>query len=549
MRTLVLSLLLLCLPGILLAQLPVTVSAGNVLRYGTGKDGSLDRKRDYLENLTDARISVLDFLVGFRLLYDSPPEYGVEFTGLKKRFVEFRRDDLSVRAGDSYSLFGRGLALNLFENRALSFDNGLDGLKMEYKTRLLKFTATGGDITYVDVLDISRVEKYAVRGGSLELMPYPFLSLGASFVSGKFRVDRTFLDQAAQFDLPEFFVKAAIGEVDLFASYAEKRTTVFEPDPIFGRAPTHRGSGFYGALSFTGESFGVSVEYKDYRFGIADPYERINPNRATKAFAFQNPPIVHKEHTFTLLSRYPHVIDFNDEVGFQVDVFYTIWGRLTGSLNGASASRHYAYFPTDELSPIFLPVYRSTGRTTSFLPNFDAKYSPFWEVYADWQYYLDERGTDYVLVGINRRHDGTVYEVLYAAERGPVVSSTRTSAIPMAAQFTLGEGWVLKVSSESQWVNDEKSTGEPKFHNQLFSAGISKSPTYSLTLRYEFTTDEATVDGRRNWTALDLRYRLSQNHNVTLTVGGDRGGQICANGVCRVVNPFLGFRASVVSYL
>lgn len=548
LRTLVIPLLLL-FPVLLFAQDDVSVSASNLLRYGSGRDGSLDRKRDYFENLTDARVMLHDFVVGFRFLYDAPPEYGVEFTGLRKRFVEFRRDNLSVRAGDSYSLFGRGLALNLFENRALSFDTGIDGLKMEYKTRLLKFMATAGDIRYVDVLDVSRAEKYSVRAGSLELVPYSFLSLGVSFVSGKFRVDRQFLDQAAQFDMPEYFVKVQLDNVDVFASYAEKRTTVFEPDPIFGRMPTHRGSGFYGSVAYSGESFGVSLEYKDYRFGIADPYDRNNPNRATKAFAFQNPPIVHKEHTFTLLSRYPHVIDFNDEVGFQVDVFYTLFGQLTGSLNGAAASRHYAFEPTGALSPIFLPVYGSVARTTSFLPSFDSKYSPFWEVYADWQYYFEEGGSDYALVGVNRRYDGFVDEILYSPEYGPKISATRTTSIPVSVQMTLGDDWGVKFTSERQWVNDEKSAGESEFYNQLFSLGVSKSPEYSLTLRYEFTTDQATVDGRKNWTALDLGYRLSQSHNITLTIGGDRGGQVCANGVCRVVSPFLGFRASVVSYL
>jgi hypothetical protein len=57
------------------------------------------------------------------------------------------------------------------------------------------------------------------------------------------------------------------------------------------------------------------------------------------------------------------------------------------------------------------------------------------------------------------------------------------------------------------------------------------------------------VDGRKDWFAIDGSYRLSNHHTITLTAGGDRGGQICANGICRVVNPFLGFRASIVSYL
>lgn len=122
-------LLLLVLPTSLLAQNNVQYSLSNYLRYGTGDErvATFSQRRDYFENLTDARIAFSDFLVGFRLLHDGPPEFGVEFTGLRKRYLEFRKDDLYIRAGDLYTLYGRGLALNLFESRPLGFDTGLDG--------------------------------------------------------------------------------------------------------------------------------------------------------------------------------------------------------------------------------------------------------------------------------------------------------------------------------------------------------------------------------------------------------------------------------------
>ncbi|MBI4534880.1 MAG: hypothetical protein HY708_01290 [Ignavibacteriae bacterium] len=540
--------LLLLIPTSLLAQDKVNVSVSNYLRYGTGVDGFLSQKRDYVENLTDSRIALYDFLVGFRLLHDAPPEYGLEFTGVQKRYLEFKKDDLYIRAGDSYSLFGRGLALNLFENRPLAYDTGVDGIKMEYKTRIMKFALTGGTIRYRDVVDLSRSERYDIRGGSLELAPYSSFSFGANFVSGKFRILDTFPDQHAQFDVPEFFGRVQVGEVDMFASYAEKRTTVFTPDPIFGARPTHRGSGFYASIGFTQESFGVTIDYKDYRFGIADPYDRVNPNRATKAYAFQNMPIVHKEHGFTLLSRYPHIIDFNDEVGYQIEINYTIFDHLTGIINASGASRHYTFSPTGDTNQIFQPTFASAPRKSSFLPDFSSKYSPFWEVYAEWQYFFEVDGTDYVLVGFNRRSDVTADEVLYTSS-GPKIAATSSIGVPLALQYTLPAGWVVKFVAERQWMHEEKNPSQTKFFNQLLALSILRSPDYSVTLRYEFTSDKATVDGRKDWTALDIGFRLSKSHNITLTAGGDRGGQICANGVCRVVNPFLGFRASILSYL
>lgn len=545
----------LAIPNFLFAQVNVGVSATNYLRYGTGKEtvGTVSQRRDYFENLLESKVTISDFLIGFRLLHDAPPEFGREFSGLRKRYVEFTHEDLYIRAGNSFTLFGRGLLLNSFENRALAFDTGIDGLKLEYKTRVAKAAFTAGDISYTDVLDSGKTENYRVRGGSVELMPYPFLSLGGSFVSGNY-TPPPFLsyNEPARFDMPEIFGRVQVANFDLYLSYAEKRTKITAP---LDTSKTHYGTAFYGSLSYTAEAIGVSFEYKDYRFGIVDPAERNKGYRAVKAYAFQNAPIVHKEHSFTLLSRNPHVIDFGDEVGYQMDVFFT-FGQFTGSANGSVASRHYSFAVTDT---VYIPGttipydvrYGSKLRSSSFLPSLDAKYSPFWEVYADLQYYLEDGGTDYILLGFNRRSTQIANEqiLLGGAHSDITFETTQVTSVPLSAQYTVMEGWALKFVMERQWVFEEKNPAQPRYYNHLLSLGISKSPDYSVTLRYEFTSDHATVDSKRNWTTLDLSFHLGANHLITLTAGGNRGGLVCANGVCRTVNPFLGFRASVLSYL
>jgi hypothetical protein len=542
-------LLLAAIPTSLQAQNNIQYSASNLLRYGNGEEhvGTFAQRRDYFENLTEVKLTISDFLLGFRLLYDAPPEYGVEFSGIKKRFLEFTKDDLYIRAGDSFTLYGRGLALNLFENRALAYDTGLDGVKMAYRTRMMKLGFTAGDIHYVDVLDLTRVEDYRIRAGSIELTPYPFFSFGVNIASGKTPSGGS-IDHA-QFDIPEYVGKLSVAGVDVYTSYAEKRTTVYNDT-----AGTHKGTAFYSSVGYTEESFGISAEYKDYRFGITvpGPDGRENKANAKRAFAFQNPPIVFKEHTFTLLSRYPHIIDFSDEVGYQVDVFYTILGHLTGSLNFSASSRHYSFDSTGtrNIYGATFITYGSTARKNSWLPSFEAKYSPFWEVYTDFQYYFEEGGSDYALVGLNRRSEDLADEVIVQPAHPQMsIKSTRSTAVPISIQYTVYGDWVLKFTSERQWVYEDANPANTTYTNHLLSLGVAKSPMFAVTIRYEFTSDLGTIDQRSDWTAIDASYRLSNNHTMTLTVGGDRGGQICANGVCRIVNPFMGVRASIVSYL
>jgi hypothetical protein len=374
------------------------------------------------------------------------------------------------------------------------------------------------------------------------LSPYPFFSFGVNFTSGKTPLGGTIAN--AEFDIPEYFGKINMGNVDAYASYAEKRTYVYG-DPL----GTHKGTAFYGSVSYSEESFGVVIEYKDYRFGETGPQERDDRTRAKRAFVFQNAPIVHKEHTFTLLSRYPHVIDFNDEVGFQADIFYTVMEQLTGSLNFSCASRHYSYDAVDT-SAFFSTIYVSQARKNSWLPSFGREYSPFWETYADLQYFFEAGKADYAMVAFNRRSDNVVSELIFRpSHQHRSIKSTRTTSIPVVVQYSVGSDWVLKLSSERQWVYEDANASNTTYYNHLLSLSVAHSPDYSVSLRYEFTSDFGTIDQRRDWTALDASYKFSNNHLITLTVGGDRGGQICANGVCRVVNPFLGFRASILSYL
>jgi hypothetical protein len=545
------SLLLLFLVPISVPALgQVNISASNVMRYGSSHVivNDLLRQKEYFENLTDTRIAFSNFVVGFRLLYDAPPEIGREFVGIRKRFIEFSKDDVSVRGGDSYSLYGRGLALNAFENRALGFDTGIEGIKFEYQNSFLKTSATGGNITYVDILDPGRTEDYRIRGGSVEIVPYRFLSGGVSFVSGnvRFRDITPPGEVAGRFDMPEVFIRARMADIDLFASYTEKRTGV-SPNTLFGTAGRdHKGSAVYGSVSYSKAMFGVSVEYKDYRLGLPDPVERIDPNRPNRALAFQNGPIVHKEHSFTLLTRYPHIIDFNDEVGYQIDLFATPVEPLIVSMNVSSSSRHHAFRSTGVMNPrTGYDFYDKVERSSAWLPSRKAQFSPFFEFYGDAQFYFDEGGTDYVLLGFNRRMDKVAEEI----PRTPIVVEKNSFGIPLAIQYTLFDGWAAKFVTERQWVHDESNAAQHDFTNQLFSIGVSRSPRYSVALRYEYTTDRGSTDRRRDWTAVEFGLRVGQSHNIAVAVGGDRGGQVCSNGVCRVVPPFLGVRASVISYL
>ncbi len=105
------------------------------MRYGNGYQytGTIKNPKEYFENLTDARLKINGVTFGIRYELSDSIEYGVNFRGIAKRFVEYDHESgISLRAGDFFEAISRGLSLNVFEDRALYYDTGIDGVRITY---------------------------------------------------------------------------------------------------------------------------------------------------------------------------------------------------------------------------------------------------------------------------------------------------------------------------------------------------------------------------------------------------------------------------------
>jgi hypothetical protein len=516
----------------------ISTSVSNYLKAGSGLEfvgeSQTKHKKNYFENFSDVRLFVPKMTVGFRLEYSNPPEYGYNFIGLRKRFIEFGTSGLNLRAGDFYTLFSKGLSINLFENRNLAFDNGMDGLKILYENNFLKAQLIGGDLNYFEPLSIYlgklRFEKYKVRAASLEISPFNNLTVGSNFTWSEGYLPSVISNtDTIEVNIPEIFLRAKIGELDFFASYAIKRTSL-------GGRDTSKGSGFYSSLSYSTEGFGITFEFKDYRFDIVDPLRRSEVFRPTRALPFQNPPIVHKEHIFTLTQRLPHVVDFNDEVGFQIDAFYSLSSSITLNANFALASRHYDY----ELNQSTFQFERKKIGSDLF-PSLSKLRSPFWEIYFDIEYFLPDEIDSYIRLGFNRRSETINDQMNFYNPIQP----TRITTIPIEFQKMFGDYLSTKISSESQWVFEYPQT--EKFFNQLISISVNLFSEYSFGLRYELTSNKFELENRKNWLVFEMGYRIGTNNTLIINYGRERGGTVCSNGICRQVLPFDGFRLSLTT--
>lgn len=538
MKSLLLLSLSLLVCSLTLYSQDFSTSISNQLKAGNGYEyfgeSQTKQKKNYFENFSDVRLFLPKLTIGFRLEYSNPPEYGLNFIGIRKKFIEFGSSGLNIRAGDFYTLFSKGLSLNLFENRNLAFDNGLEGLKATYENDFMKAQIVGGDLNFLEPLSLylgnPRIENYKVRALSLEISPIKNFSFGGNIVysEGKLPSVISGID-TIETNIPEIYFKAKVQNLDVFVSYATKKTSLAGKD-------SSNGSGFYSAVTYSGEGFGITFEYKDYRFDIVDPIRRNDIFRPTRALPFQNPPIVHKEHIFTLTQRLPHIVDFNDEVGFQLDAFYSLSEQLTLNTNFAIASRHYDY----ELNQTTFQFDRKKVGS-DLLPSLNKLRSPFWEVYFDIEYFFPDEIESYLRIGFNRRSEIKNEQMNFFNPIQPI----RITTIPVEIQKVWSEIISSKFISESQWIYEYPQT--EKFFNQLFGVSITFKSKLSFGLRYELTTNKFETGGRKNWLVFEGGYRFGTNHTLILNYGRERGGTVCSNGICRQVLPFDGFRILLTS--
>lgn len=538
------------------AQETIQYSVSNEFRYGIGEQwpGETPIRKEYLENLLNTRIYAGDFTLGFRVQVDKPREYGRDTVGLTEYYAEFRRSGLRARGGTFYHLVDRGLIFNTFESRPLGFETRTTGIKLDYEIPELGASVFGGVLSYPDITSSTRVEEYVVRGASGEVRPITGLALGGGFVSATGERTRTGFSRPFDAYLRQVFLRGTWEGLSAHVAIADKRS-VLDSVSRAGTGSTGYGTGLYGMLGYQAELAGVTAEYKNYRFDIVDPSEMLSGQRPTRALPFQYPPTLIPEHDKTLLARNPHVVDMNDELGFQVEALLHPSEDLNLTLLGTAGSRHNAWGVDSALGET---VYgRLNAKPLAFPELKDPSYSPYWEAFIGAEY----TATEELAFGfaLQRRDNVIFYEP--ATVGAPSRSETyKASTIMLESIADLGSANNLHAILELQHVLDTKkataavdSLGieayEGRYNNALLTLEYSQSPLWAVNARVEYSTTDREEGGRQVWPVVGGTYRIGDAHTLGLQYGSERGGVVCTGGVCRYINPFTGVRFSVVSKL
>ncbi len=452
-------------------------------------------------------------------------------TGLGMRYIGYTNALVDVTVGNFYEQFGSGALLRAYENRALGYDNALDGLRLIIKPKVgivikaaygyQRESFTNGRIELAEgivrgidgeihlnetfkflidkKLDItlggSFVSKYQKDNDDNLILPENVGSYGGRF---KIRYNKFFIDG-------EYSIKENDPSADNKFIYNNGYAA------LFNMGWSKKGLGF----SFSGKS----IDNMSYR---------SDRSKGLQMDLINYLPSLNKTHTYNLVaSLYPYATQLNGEIAYQAEVVYTIpKGSKLGGKYGTTINANFsnAYDPLksykginalDSTGIAYSTNLFSTSKTLlwqDFNINISKKFSKSFNIILN--YFDIKLNNDFASItedatGIITAHVGVV-------EIGYKINKNHSFRIELQELVTnKGPGrdkgdWatgVIEYNYKSNWF-----VGLMDQYNYA-------NPHENLRIHYVIGT---------------VGY-VHESTRFTVSYGRQRAGLFCVGGVCRVV--------------
>ncbi|MEI6766760.1 MAG: DUF6029 family protein [Bacteroidota bacterium] len=251
-------------------------------------------------------------------------------TGIPYRYVSYKNEDLEITAGSFYEQFGSGMIFRSYEERNLGYDNAMDGIRVRY-TPFAGVTIKGiyglqrsffskgpGIVRGVDA-------EFSINEMIKKLNNAPArIMIGGSVISKYQNADDPV------YTLPKnvaaFAGRASVAykNINLSGEYAYK---INDPSAINNRI-YKPGNGLVIQATYSRKGFGVYLAAKR----IDNMNFRSNRDAVGNDVIMNYLPALTKQHTYSLVAKYPYGTQPNGEAGIQGQVIYTF--KKHSSLGG-----------------------------------------------------------------------------------------------------------------------------------------------------------------------------------------------------------------------
>ena len=526
--------------GFSLSQVDINYSYE--FKYGSGKQVTIQdtSNYNYLENLLDVSAYLSEYIYIYtQIEYSNPPVFGDSRVNFNKiinnAYLEYTTDRLSIKFGDLNELFGRGLACYTLLDQNVDYSNLLRGASANYYiTDDLKISALfgSGDIQFRSNPSFRKSDlglHTSTLIGSFEYEHDKFGLINYNYIKQNNQIDPSRFSLIGETEIHDDIVERLSDDSDeylkdAFSSYIRGeyiKDTVFVSNHnlnwniYIGSFDIYIDKAWidyqklYGDDVF-GSRFYSSIYTEIFDIGVTYEYKNYNAPYLIKTLA--NPPIVYREGTSILASRNAHAFNIGNEIGHQVD--------FNKNMNGINLLGNFSISSKHNDSKIV--KYEFNQLLAMNEDSLLALYNPFRQIYFE---------TNGWILSEN------LYFKLASDYFDEFLDQKYTSA------FTLPTQWVLKMDSGNsftmylefqnksvkQYDQNFKITNEKKSFNEYISISFNQSGKWTLT---GFLDRETLKEKTEQWPGMDCSYNISPKTQLSLFYGSQKGGLVCANGIC-----------------
>jgi hypothetical protein len=352
----------------------------NDLNYNSAINSSFGNSYDFYsfsENRIDLNLFYKNFQSWIQYEYSNPPDIGFPINDIRKFRIEYDSQNLLIKLGDIYEIWGRGLTLNQMDDQVTNFDNGVRGFFFEYNKGPFLISHINGNSDIWKLGQDLRIPIYNDK--------HNMVANRVHYEKGNKTIGLIYLqshEEHMKFNTRDIalvghktkglYTSWSLDNMDYFIEYVDKIST--EKGMFLANDSLKKGHGLYGNYNIYLGNWGLSTEYKRYDFDTfhsdqtADDYGNQIP--------YQQSPTLGKEQNSTLLGRLSHNYNFNDERGLQYE--------LNGSLFGLSANVQYAHLSRNETwQSLDGPFEWSSKKLNGYLPSNDISALPYYENYQE----------------------------------------------------------------------------------------------------------------------------------------------------------------------
>lgn len=466
-------------------------------------------------------------------------------------YANYKSTKLDVTAGYFYEQFGSGLLLRSWEDRSLGINNAIRGGKVTFTpTDNLLFTAlygnhrTGFDVSDGDIYgfnsDINLFKMLKIEGSDL--------SVGFSYVG---RYEKTDVVDPNFDKLTNAFagrINFSKNNFYLFTEYNYKSDDAVLYNLAINNDFVKPGSALLLNFGYSKKGFGMDVNFRRienmsfYSERVPEDYPEalatsINFNDKMMNFV----PSLTKQHHFNLANIYVYqaqaqvLIDPDTgvtkagEIGGQIDLFYdfkkdTKLGGKYGTKiavnfsNWNNLKADYVLFPPDYKTEFF-------GFGKKYFSDFNLEVTKRVSSKATYNFaYINQYYNNRLITGASR-------------------VTVKTNILAVEGDYKFSKGRAAKIALEHMWAdNDRKNwaailveynlnTKFSVFASDMYNYGYKHDPSILI----DDTTDQFDI----HFYNFGGAYKKGSTR-LAINYGRQRGGLVCAGGVCRFVPPSTG---------